>query len=208
MNLPLRVLLVDDEPLARAKLRRLLADETGVEVAGEAGSVAEARERLLEVHPDLVFLDIQMPGGDGFALIESLPAAERPARIGDEEFVTRPERGKQFAAAEAASAAIGADARAHADLAQLLKRVAPREETIETQISRYCGALAAYGRAVKAEPIHSLYLINWANLRQILGSGAGAHGHACLACAAAARQRAIGLANRRGDHQSSQPISR
>jgi two-component system LytT family response regulator len=81
MNLPLRVLLVDDEPLARAKLRRLLADEVGIEVAGEAGSVAEARERLLAVHPDLVFLDVQMPGGDGFALIESLPPAERPAIV-------------------------------------------------------------------------------------------------------------------------------
>ncbi len=81
MNDPLRVLLVDDEPLARAKLRRLLTDEPDLEIAGEAASAAEAREIILAERPDLIFLDIQMPGEDGFALLESLPADALPAVV-------------------------------------------------------------------------------------------------------------------------------
>jgi two-component system LytT family response regulator len=77
----LKVMLVDDEPLARGKLRRLLADEAGVEVVGEAGSAEEAREKLEELRPDLLFLDIQMPGQDGFALLESVPAELLPAVV-------------------------------------------------------------------------------------------------------------------------------
>ena len=73
MSEALRVLLVDDEPLARGKLRRLLADEAGIEIVGEAGSADEARALIERERPALVFLDIQMPGQDGFQLIESLP---------------------------------------------------------------------------------------------------------------------------------------
>jgi len=81
MGEALKVMVVDDEPLARGKLRRLLADETDVEIVGEAGSAEEARERLHELRPDLLFLDIQMPGQDGFALLESLPAEDLPAVV-------------------------------------------------------------------------------------------------------------------------------
>ncbi|MCB1008409.1 MAG: response regulator transcription factor [Acidobacteria bacterium] len=81
MGEALRVMLVDDEPLARGKLRRLLADEAEVEIVGEAGSAEEAKEKLQELAPDLLFLDIQMPGQDGFALLESLPAHELPAVV-------------------------------------------------------------------------------------------------------------------------------
>ncbi len=77
----LKVLLVDDEPLARGKLRRLLAEEDGIEVVGEAGSAAEARARIESERPDLLFLDIQMPGQSGFDLVESLPKEAMPAVI-------------------------------------------------------------------------------------------------------------------------------
>jgi len=71
-NHELRVLIVDDEPLARARARRLLGEVGGAVVVGEAGSAAEAREQL-RAHPaDLLLLDIQMPGEDGFALLASL----------------------------------------------------------------------------------------------------------------------------------------
>lgn len=69
---PLRVLIVDDEPLARARTRRLLDGVPGVEIAGEAGNAAEARQRCQEVRPDLLLLDIQMPGEDGFDLLRGL----------------------------------------------------------------------------------------------------------------------------------------
>src|SRR5438552_13018389 len=83
---PLRVLIVDDEPLARLRLRRLLGEVGGVEVVGEAGSAAEARPLVAAAAPDLVLLDIQMPGEDGFALLRSLDP--RPAVV----FVTAYDR--------------------------------------------------------------------------------------------------------------------
>jgi two-component system LytT family response regulator len=69
----LRVLIVDDEPLARARARRLLGDIGGAEVVGEAGSVPEARTAVADLTPDLLLLDVRMHDSDGFALIESLP---------------------------------------------------------------------------------------------------------------------------------------
>jgi two-component system LytT family response regulator len=76
---PLRVLIVDDEAPARGRARRLLSELPGVEIAGEAGSAAEARERVAALRPDVLLLDIQMPGEDGFALLESLDP--RPAVV-------------------------------------------------------------------------------------------------------------------------------
>ncbi len=69
---PLRTLIVDDEPLARARTRRLLDEIGGAIVVGEAGSVDEAARVAAETAPDLVLLDIQMPGEEGFALLPRL----------------------------------------------------------------------------------------------------------------------------------------
>ncbi len=68
----IRVVLVDDEPPACRKLRRLLANEEDFSVVGEAASGAEAVETINRLQPDLVFLDIQLPDGSGFDVIESL----------------------------------------------------------------------------------------------------------------------------------------
>jgi DNA-binding NarL/FixJ family response regulator len=72
MSAPLRVLVVDDEPLARARLRRLLGAIEQVDVVGEAGSVPEAAPLVDSLRPDLVLLDVQMPGEDGFALLSRI----------------------------------------------------------------------------------------------------------------------------------------
>jgi len=70
----MRVLIVDDEPPARRKVRRFLErDPEPVEIA-EAGSGAEAIAAVRSFDPDLVFLDVQMPGMDGFAVLEAVPA--------------------------------------------------------------------------------------------------------------------------------------
>ncbi len=68
----LRSLLIDDEPNARMRLRRLLKDEERVEVIGEAKDGFEAVTEIERLKPDLVFLDVQMPGLDGFETLKAL----------------------------------------------------------------------------------------------------------------------------------------
>lgn len=67
-----KAILIDDEPLARQELRRLLAAHAQVSIVGEAGTVADARELLGRAGYDLVFLDIQLRGGSGFDLLDSV----------------------------------------------------------------------------------------------------------------------------------------
>src|ERR1700747_438313 len=67
-------LLIEDEPNARLRLRRLLKDEERVEVVGEAKEGLEAVAEIQRLLPDLVFLDVQMPGLDGFETLKALPA--------------------------------------------------------------------------------------------------------------------------------------
>ncbi len=69
---PLRVLIADDEAPARAKLRRLLKDDPRVRVAGEAADGLAAVQQVRALRPDLLLLDIQMPGLTGFEVLEAL----------------------------------------------------------------------------------------------------------------------------------------
>jgi two-component system LytT family response regulator len=74
-----RVLIVDDEHLARQAMRRLLASHSEVEIAGEAESLSEALAAIARIEPELVFLDIELGGGaDGFDLIATL---KRPPMV-------------------------------------------------------------------------------------------------------------------------------
>jgi two-component system LytT family response regulator len=72
-----RALIVDDERLARKDLRSLLADHPIIEVVGEADSVKSAAELLQSQKPDLIFLDVQMPGESGFDLLEKYDVQAR-----------------------------------------------------------------------------------------------------------------------------------
>ena len=69
----LRVLIVDDEAPARARLRQMLAAQPEVEVVAEAETGVEAMAKCAECHPDLILLDIQMPGSTGIDVAASLP---------------------------------------------------------------------------------------------------------------------------------------
>lgn len=68
----MRILIVDDERLARAELRRLLACRPGITIVGEAANAAEAAQQVAALQPDLLLLDVQMPGGSGFDLLDAL----------------------------------------------------------------------------------------------------------------------------------------
>ncbi len=70
----MKALLIDDERLARNELRRLLAAFPEIEIVGEAANAKVAREQIAALQPDLVFLDVQMPGETGMELLESLEA--------------------------------------------------------------------------------------------------------------------------------------
>jgi two-component system LytT family response regulator len=74
----IRTVIVDDEPPARAKLRRLLTEAEGFAVAGEASTGLEAVNLILREKPALVFLDISMPDINGFEVARALPEEARP----------------------------------------------------------------------------------------------------------------------------------
>lgn len=81
MNDPLpqlQVAIVDDEPLARGRLQRLLGRQSAVRVIGEFGDGASAAAALVQLRCDLVFLDVRMPEVDGFAMLDRLPEGHRP----------------------------------------------------------------------------------------------------------------------------------
>jgi two-component system LytT family response regulator len=74
----LAAVIVDDEPPARRTLELLLAREADVDVVAACGDGASAVEAIVRMSPDVVFLDIQIPGGDGFDVLRQLPADRRP----------------------------------------------------------------------------------------------------------------------------------
>ncbi|MDZ3822600.1 MAG: LytTR family DNA-binding domain-containing protein [Pseudoxanthomonas sp.] len=74
----LRTVIVDDEPLARRGLRLRLAGESDIEIVGECSNGDEAVRVIAAERPDLVFLDVQMPGTDGFGVLRRLPLSSLP----------------------------------------------------------------------------------------------------------------------------------
>ncbi|EFQ83453.1 response regulator receiver domain protein [Aeromicrobium marinum DSM 15272] len=75
MTDPVRVLLVDDQELVRTGFSMILATESDIEVVGEARDGAEAVQRVAELAPDVVLMDVQMPGTDGISATEQIVAA-------------------------------------------------------------------------------------------------------------------------------------
>jgi two-component system, LytTR family, response regulator len=77
----IRTLIVDDEPLAREWARNGLQDEPDLEIIGECGEGEEAIQAIQSSHPDLVLLDVQMPGCSGLDVVHEIGAAQMPAII-------------------------------------------------------------------------------------------------------------------------------
>lgn len=77
----MRTLIVDDEPLARRGITLRLKKFRDVEIVGECGDVTSAVQKMIELSPDAVFLDVQMPGMDGFEVLRALPSGNLPLVI-------------------------------------------------------------------------------------------------------------------------------
>jgi len=86
--LKIRALIVDDEPLGRERIRTLLREDAEVDVVGEAGNGHEAAIEIERLRPDLLFLDVQMPEMDGFAVLDAIADKHMPVII----FVTAYDR--------------------------------------------------------------------------------------------------------------------
>lgn len=80
-SVKIRAVIADDEPLARRGIRQLLAREPDVEIVGEARNGREAIQLVRSLRPDLLFLDVQMPGNGGFAVLGALDRREMPIVI-------------------------------------------------------------------------------------------------------------------------------
>ena len=144
-----KVVIVDDEPLARERIRDLLAGFPRYELAAEAGDGAEALSSILELRPALIFLDVQMPELDGFVVLEALAAdplagplpaivfvtaydeyAVRAFEVNAVDYLLKPVEPARFAAAmakvdarTAGDAASGAAAASDATLRALLAQL-------------------------------------------------------------------------------------
>lgn len=77
----IRTLIVDDEALARERIRNMLATDPQIQIIGECANGQDAIETIQLNSPDLVFLDVEMPGTDGFAVLEALPPDSIPTTI-------------------------------------------------------------------------------------------------------------------------------
>jgi len=77
----IRALIVDDEPLARKRIQMFLRDEPDFEIVGECANGTEAIDQIEGLNPDLVFLDVQMPGIGGFDVLRALPVGRWPLVI-------------------------------------------------------------------------------------------------------------------------------
>lgn len=78
---PIRTAVIDDEPVARRGICMLLADDPAIQIVGEAADANEAVELLERTEPDLVFLDVQMPGGDGFDVLRHVRPGAMPVVV-------------------------------------------------------------------------------------------------------------------------------
>lgn len=128
MSRPLRAVIVDDEPLARARLSRLLGREGEVEVLAAFGDGESAAAGLPALAPDVVFLDVRMPQCDGFAMLDRLRIEPRPLVV--------------FVTAYSEHAVQAFDARA---VDYLVKPIAP--DRLHDSVQRLRRQLAAQGGA-------------------------------------------------------------
>ncbi|WP_102944830.1 response regulator [Stenotrophomonas sp. VV52] len=147
----IRVLVVDDEPLARRAIVRLLADDPEIELLGECGDGVSAVKAIREQSPDLVFLDIQMPAITGLDVVATIGAERMPATVfvtayeqhavrafeaNAVDYLVKPFSRERFAstllrARQRVSAATGTSAQATTQILQALDALRQRESYLQ-----------------------------------------------------------------------------
>jgi two-component system LytT family response regulator len=150
----LRTLIVDDEPLARRRLRRLLRAAPCIELVAECGDGLSAVAAVERERPDLLLLDIQMPELDGFAVLEALPSGHRPVTV----FVTAYD---SFAIRAFEASALDYLLKP-IDQARLIKAVGRAEEQVRLLRQGSAGqepAIADLLREIRARRAHVDYLL-------------------------------------------------
>jgi two-component system, LytTR family, response regulator len=153
----LRALIADDEPLARERLRFLLADDDEIEIAGECRNGREAIAALRELPVDVLFLDIQMPGRGGFEVIGQIGAEKMPVTV----FVTAHNhyalQAFEVHALDYLTKPVEAE-RLHATLARVRERIAANRALVtQEQLKSVLAAMESGAPSVqKAYPVRLL----------------------------------------------------
>ena len=148
---PLRVLIVDDEPLARLGVRQLLAREPGTEIVGEAKDGREAVAAIGKLSPELVFLDVQMPRLDGFGVIAAVGAAHMPAVVFVTAFEEFAVRAFEVSALDYLLKPLDG-ARFAESLARVRRRLATTGHPGEAEVSHQLAALLAHVQGTSVLP--------------------------------------------------------
>jgi two-component system LytT family response regulator len=186
---PLRVLIVDDEPLGRQRVAGLVRKERGVEIVGMIGDGVSAVEAIRSLSPDLVFLDVQMPGMTGLEVVRTIGPADMPATVfvtaydkhalaafdlaaidylvkpfDDERFEEAFHRARRMARLEETS-------RLRDMLLAVLQGTGEQAPTVKTATRPGVGARARYLERIPVESLGKVRFIPVSDIDYILASG-------------------------------------
>jgi two-component system LytT family response regulator len=186
---PLRVLIVDDEPLGRRRVAGLLRKERGVEIVGMIGDGVSAVEAIRSLAPDLVFLDVQMPGMNGLEVVRTIGPADMPTTVfvtaydkhalaafdlaaidylvkpfDDDRFAEAFQRARRMARLEEAS-------RLHDKLLTVLQEAGGEASTVKTSTRAGARAGARYLERIPVESRGKVRFIPVSDIDYILASG-------------------------------------
>src|SRR5262245_2274789 len=181
----LRVIAVDDEPLARERVASLVHDDAGLELVGEASNGLDALDLITTASPDLVFIDVEMPELSGFGVVSALRGGRMPAivlvtaydkyalrafEVGVIDYIQKPVTPQRFAAAvERARAQLQRRSQDQADA--LLANVA----TLERARGNRTRFVVRRGNAHQFVPVEQVDWIDVADNYLQLHSGARTH---------------------------------
>ena len=156
----LKVLIVDDERLARDEIRRHLSNQPEIEIVGEATNITDAANMIIQLQPEIIFLDVQMPGGSGFDLLESLDTvpqvifttafdqyAVQAFEVDAIDYLVKPIREERFAKTiERAQARLAVEGKEHSGEQTIFIKEGERCHFIKVSLISYIESNGNYAR--------------------------------------------------------------